>query len=42
MLDQFAQARRELVNERLGHWTDAERTVLLDLLKRLSGALAGL
>lgn len=42
MLDRFAQARRELVNERLGHWTDAERTVLLDLLERFSGALASL
>jgi DNA-binding MarR family transcriptional regulator len=34
MLDQFAVARRGLLTERLGDWTDDERSRLLDLLRR--------
>jgi DNA-binding MarR family transcriptional regulator len=35
MLEQFAVARRKLVSNRLGGWTDEERSMLLELLKRL-------
>jgi DNA-binding MarR family transcriptional regulator len=40
MLEQFAAARRAFVNKRLGDWTDEERAVLLNLLKRLSATIA--
>jgi DNA-binding MarR family transcriptional regulator len=42
MLDQFAVARRKFVSERLGGWTDEERRVLLDLLRRLSATIGGI
>lgn len=41
MLDQFAMTRRSFVVERLGGWTDEERRMLLDLLKRLSATIGG-
>jgi DNA-binding MarR family transcriptional regulator len=40
MLDRFAAARRDLMAEHLEDWTDAERTQLLDLLRRFSAAIA--
>jgi DNA-binding MarR family transcriptional regulator len=40
MLDRFAAARRDLMAEHLDDWTDAERTQLLDLLRRFSAAIA--
>ena len=42
MLDQFAMARREFVSTRLGCWTDEERSMLLNLLRRLSATIANL
>jgi len=39
MLDQFAVARRKFVSKRLGDWTDEERRVLLDLLRRLAATI---
>ena len=39
MLDRFALARRKLVARRMGGWTDDERAVLLDLLKRLAATM---
>ena len=36
MLDQFSAARRSFLSERLGDWTDKERSTLLDLLRRFS------
>jgi DNA-binding MarR family transcriptional regulator len=42
MLDQFANARRRFLNQRLGDWTDDERTALLDLLRRFSATIANL
>jgi DNA-binding MarR family transcriptional regulator len=40
MLDQFAVARRTLLAERLGDWTDADRSALLDLLRRFVATIA--
>jgi DNA-binding MarR family transcriptional regulator len=40
MLDQFARARRRFLSNRLDGWTDEERSMLLDLLKRLSATVA--
>jgi DNA-binding MarR family transcriptional regulator len=40
LLDQFALARRKFLSERLGNWTDDERSMLLDLLTRLSATIA--
>jgi DNA-binding MarR family transcriptional regulator len=42
MLNQFSTARRKFLKERLGHWTDEERSTLLDLLKRFSATIATL
>ena len=39
MLDRFAMARREFVRDRLGDWTDEERSTLLGLLRRLSATI---
>jgi len=41
MLDQFAAARRKFLGERLGGWTDDERSSLLDLLGRFAETIAG-
>ncbi len=41
MLDRFAATRRTLLAEGLADWTDAERTLFLDLMKRFSATLAG-
>jgi len=41
MLDQFAAARRKFLSERLGGWTDDERSSLLDLLGRFAETIAG-
>jgi hypothetical protein len=40
MLDRFAVARRKFLDERLGGWTDEERSALLDLLSRFSATIA--
>ena len=40
MLDQFSVARRKFLTERLDDWTDEERSMLLDLLTRLSATIA--
>jgi DNA-binding MarR family transcriptional regulator len=40
MLDRFAVARRTFLSERLGGWTDEERSTLLTLLTRLSATIA--
>ena len=40
MLDQFAATRRKFVSERLGSWTDEERSLLLDLLGRFAATIA--
>jgi DNA-binding MarR family transcriptional regulator len=40
MLDQFARVRREFLSKQLGSWTDQERSMLLDLLTRLSATIA--
>ena len=40
MLDQFALARRAFLSNRLDGWTDEERSMLLDLLTRLSATIA--
>jgi DNA-binding MarR family transcriptional regulator len=42
MLDQFALARRKFLRERLGDWTDEERSTLLDLLRRFSATIANI
>ena len=39
MLDRFAMARRKFVRDRLGNWTDEERSTLLGLLGRLSATI---
>ena len=39
MLDRFAMARRKFVSDRLGNWTDEERSTLLGLLGRLSARI---
>jgi len=39
MLDQFAVTRRKFVGKRLGDWTDEERRMLLDLLRRLAATI---
>ena len=39
MLDQFAVARRKFLSQRLGDWTDEERSMLLDLLRRFSATI---
>ena len=39
MLEQFAMVRRKFLSERLGSWTDEERSMLLDLLTRLSATI---
>ncbi len=39
MLDEFSAARRRFVEQRLGCWTDEERSTLLELLKRLSATV---
>jgi hypothetical protein len=39
MLDQFAEARRKFMNQRLGDWTEEERATLLDLLRRFSATI---
>lgn len=40
MLDQFAATRRRFVSERLGGWTEDERSTLLELLRRLSASIS--
>jgi DNA-binding MarR family transcriptional regulator len=40
MLNQFSLARRRFLSERLGDWTDEERSMLLDLLRRFSTTIA--
>ena len=40
MLDQFAVARRTVLTERLDDWTDNERAMLLDLLRRFVAKIA--
>ena len=40
MLGRFSAARRAFLNKRLGDWTDEERGMLLDLLRRLSATIA--
>jgi len=40
MLDQFAVTRRRFLSERLGDWTDDERSMLLGLLVRLAATIA--
>jgi DNA-binding MarR family transcriptional regulator len=40
MLDRFSVARRRFLSEHLGNWTDEERSMLLDLLRRLSTTIA--
>jgi len=40
MLDQFAVARRRLLTERLDDWTDDERLLLLELLRRFVATIA--
>jgi DNA-binding MarR family transcriptional regulator len=40
MLDQFADARRKLLSERLDGWTDEERSALLQLLGRFADTIA--
>jgi DNA-binding MarR family transcriptional regulator len=40
MLNRFATTRRRVLGERLGDWTDAERSMLLDLLRRLSASIS--
>src|SRR6201988_321241 len=40
MLKRFSTARRKFLDERLSGWTDAERSTLLDLLRRLSATIA--
>jgi DNA-binding MarR family transcriptional regulator len=42
MLDQFSVARRTFMSERLGSWTDEERSMLLNLLRRFSTTIANL
>jgi len=42
MLDRFASARRRFVNKRLGDWTDEDRAMLLDLLRRFSATIANI
>jgi DNA-binding MarR family transcriptional regulator len=39
MLDRFSGARRTFLSERLGNWTDEERSMLLGLLTRLSATI---
>lgn len=39
MLDRFAHARRTFLFERLGDWTDDERSNLLDLLRRFAATI---
>jgi DNA-binding MarR family transcriptional regulator len=39
MLDQFAKARREYLTQRLDNWTDEERRMFLELLKRFSDTI---
>jgi hypothetical protein len=39
MLDQFAVIRRTVLSERLGSWTDEERSTLIDLLERFAAAI---
>jgi DNA-binding MarR family transcriptional regulator len=40
MLRQFSNARRKFLDERLGGWTDEERSTLLELLRRFSATIA--
>jgi DNA-binding MarR family transcriptional regulator len=40
MLDQFAAARRRFLNDRLGDWTDEERSNFLDHLRRFASTIA--
>src|SRR3984957_16606734 len=40
MLDLFAEARRTFVSNRLGDWTDEDRSTLLDLLGRFAATIA--
>lgn len=40
MLKQFALARRRFLTERLDDWTDDERLMFLDLLRRYSATIA--
>ncbi|MEP6966492.1 MAG: MarR family transcriptional regulator [Pseudomonadota bacterium] len=42
MLEQFSVARRRFLSKRLGNWTDEERSMLLDLLRRFSTTIGGL
>jgi DNA-binding MarR family transcriptional regulator len=42
MLEQFAGARRQFVNRRLGDWKEEERAMLLDLLRRFSATIANI
>jgi hypothetical protein len=42
MLDQFATLRRTFLSERLGDWTEEERSTLLDLLRRFSATIANI
>jgi DNA-binding MarR family transcriptional regulator len=42
MLNQFAIARRQFLNERLGDWTDEERSKFLDLLTRFSDTFSSI
>jgi DNA-binding MarR family transcriptional regulator len=41
MLNEFAKARRQLLNERLAAWTGDDRSRFLTLLRDLSEAIAG-
>jgi DNA-binding MarR family transcriptional regulator len=42
MLGQFGVARRKFLNDRLDGWTEAERSTLLDLLRRFSATMGNL